>query len=127
MLSQCYAQMKISFPGLIFAQYKSINIKHYSINIKMFHGSTPRCFPVAPSGVVPFHHDRSTVPLSNVPLFHHEVFYYLTMIVSLFHHQMFYCSAIRCCKCPQARESEVELIDFVMFFFVTQVPGLVNC
>ena len=26
MLSQCYAQMKISFPGLIFAQYKSINI-----------------------------------------------------------------------------------------------------
>ena len=26
LLSQCYAQMKISFPGLIFAQYKSINI-----------------------------------------------------------------------------------------------------
>ena len=26
MLSQCYAQMKISFPGLIFVQYKSINI-----------------------------------------------------------------------------------------------------
>ena len=26
------------------------------------------------------------------------------------------------CKCPQARESEVELIYFVMFFFVTQVP-----
>ena len=26
MLSQCNAQMKISFPGLIFAQYKSINI-----------------------------------------------------------------------------------------------------
>lgn len=25
-MSQCYAQMKISFPGLIFAQYKSINI-----------------------------------------------------------------------------------------------------
>ena len=24
--SQCNAQMKISFPGLIFAQYKSINI-----------------------------------------------------------------------------------------------------
>ena len=26
MLSQCNAQMKISFPGLISAQYKSINI-----------------------------------------------------------------------------------------------------
>ena len=26
LLSHCYAQMKISFPGLIFAQYKSINI-----------------------------------------------------------------------------------------------------
>ena len=26
LLSQCYAQMKIFFPGLIFAQYKSINI-----------------------------------------------------------------------------------------------------
>ena len=26
LLSQCNAQMKISFPGLIFAQYKSINI-----------------------------------------------------------------------------------------------------
>ena len=26
LLSQCYAQMKMSFPGLIFAQYKSINI-----------------------------------------------------------------------------------------------------
>ena len=26
LLSQCYAQMKISFRGLIFAQYKSINI-----------------------------------------------------------------------------------------------------
>ena len=32
MLSQCYAQMKISFPGLIFAQYKSINI--ILLNIK---------------------------------------------------------------------------------------------
>ena len=29
LLSQCYAQMKISFPGLIFAQYKSINIIKY--------------------------------------------------------------------------------------------------
>ena len=26
MLSQCNKQMKISFPGLVFAQYKSINI-----------------------------------------------------------------------------------------------------
>ena len=26
LLSQCYAQMKISFPGLIFAQYKSIKL-----------------------------------------------------------------------------------------------------
>ena len=26
LLSQCNAQMKISFPGLIFVQYKSINI-----------------------------------------------------------------------------------------------------
>ena len=26
LLRQCYAQMEISFPGLIFAQYKSINI-----------------------------------------------------------------------------------------------------
>ena len=32
-LSQCNAQMKISFPGLIFAQYKSINI----INVKYYY------------------------------------------------------------------------------------------
>ena len=38
MLSQCYAQMKISFPGLIFAQYKSINIIIiiYYIILKIF-------------------------------------------------------------------------------------------
>ena len=36
LLSHCYAQMKISFPGLIFAQYKSINIiiKYYYLTFK---------------------------------------------------------------------------------------------
>ena len=39
LLSQCYAQMKIPFPGLIFAQYKSINIIIIIIiiNLKYLH------------------------------------------------------------------------------------------
>ena len=36
LLSQCYAQMKISFPGLIFAQYKSIKLLLLLLDIGIF-------------------------------------------------------------------------------------------
>ena len=36
LLSLCNVQMKISFPGLIFTQYKSINVNYYTIIIIHF-------------------------------------------------------------------------------------------
>ena len=70
----------------------------------------------SPSDVRLFNHGWSTLPPSDFLFFHHDCSTVPPLDVILFDNEMFYCSTIRCCKCPQAGESEVELIDFVIFF-----------
>ena len=52
----------------------------------LFYCSTIRCFTVALSDVLLFHHQMFHFSTMTFPLFHHQMFYCSSTIVALFHH-----------------------------------------